>query len=59
MYPYSFYAGAPGQVIQDQAQFRTEWQRDFFGNYFVSYRPVHVLTISRGPWMAPYQVETA
>ena len=48
-----------GQVIQDQWQYQSEWQRDFFGNYFVSYRPAHMLTISRGPWAAPHQVETA
>jgi hypothetical protein len=56
MYPYSFYAGTPGQVLADQWQYRGEWQRDYFGRYFVAYRPMHLLTVSRGPWAPPVEI---
>jgi len=55
-YPCSFFAGQPGQVIGDAIEWAPQWQSDFWGNaFFAGYRPVHVLTVSRGPWMAPYQ----
>ena len=55
---YSFYAGQPGQILRDDVSYTPIWQRDVYGRVFVTgYRPVHTLTVSRGPWVAPYQTQ--
>jgi hypothetical protein len=57
MFPRPVFPGFEGQILVDQPALQGEWRRDPFGRLFVAYRPVHLLTVSHGPFVAPTVVE--